>query len=102
MYNIKTYTPLNEKIKKTFNHNYNIDGSLTDYDAIMVHSTNLHDENFSKDLKCVVRVGAGVNNIPIDKLTNLGVAVFNTPGGNANAVKELVIASMILASRMIT
>lgn len=101
MYNIKTYTPLNEKIKKTFNHNYNIDGSLTDYDAIMVHSTNLHDENFSKDLKCVVRVGAGVNNIPIDKLTNLGVAVFNTPGGNANAVKELTICALIGMSRNI-
>ena len=101
MYNIKTYTPLNERVKKTFNQNYNIDGNLTDYDAIMVHSTNLHEENFSKDLKCVVRVGAGVNNIPVDKLTKEGIAVFNTPGGNSNAVKELTICALIGMSRNI-
>ena len=69
------------------------------YDAILVHSTPLHDTAFPKTCKAIVRVGAGVNNIPIDKCTDLGIAVFNTPGGNSNAVKELVLSGLFTISR---
>jgi len=68
-------------------------------DAIMVRSASLHDIPFSKNLRAIARCGAGVNNIPVDKCTKEGIVVFNTPGANANAVKELAIATLILASR---
>ena len=70
-----------------------------DADAIVVRSYELHNMEISKSLKAIGRAGAGVNNIPIDKCTENGVVVFNTPGANANAVKELVICSLLLASR---
>ena len=69
------------------------------YDAILVRSANCHDMEFPESLKAVARAGVGVNNIPIDKCTEKGVVVFNTPGANANAVKELVLCGMFLASR---
>ena len=59
----------------------------------------MHDMEFNKDLKAIARAGAGVNNIPVDRCADLGIVVFNTPGANANAVKELVIAGLLLASR---
>lgn len=68
-------------------------------DAILVRSAKMHDMDFSSSLKAIGRAGAGVNNIPLDKCTEKGIVVFNTPGANANAVKELVIASMLLSSR---
>lgn len=67
--------------------------------AILLRSQNLHDYAFSKDILAVVRAGAGVNNIPVQSLTEKGIAVFNTPGANANAVKELVLASLVMSSR---
>ena len=70
-------------------------------DAILVRSAKMHELEFGKNLKAVGRAGAGVNNIPLDKMSDKGVVVFNTPGANANAVKELVISSMLLASRNI-
>jgi D-3-phosphoglycerate dehydrogenase len=70
-------------------------------DAIIVRSYNLHDTDFSDNLKAIVRAGAGVNNIPVEKCTSQGIAVFNTPGANANAVKELAIASLFISSRNI-
>ena len=70
-------------------------------DAILVRSAKMHDLEVGENLKAVGRAGAGVNNIPLEKLSNKGVVVFNTPGANANAVKELVISSMLLASRNI-
>jgi D-3-phosphoglycerate dehydrogenase len=70
-------------------------------DAILVRSTKMHDMDFASSLKAIGRAGAGVNNIPLDKCTEKGIVVFNTPGANANAVKELVIASMLLSSRNI-
>ena len=73
----------------------------TEPDAILLRSFKMHDMPIPKTLKAVGRAGAGVNNIPVDALTNLGVPVFNTPGANANAVKELVIAGMLLAARNI-
>jgi D-3-phosphoglycerate dehydrogenase len=65
----------------------------------MVHSAPLHDLVFGDKLKAIVRVGAGVNTIPVDRCTENGIAVFNTPGGNANAVKELAIAAIVSITR---
>ena len=68
-------------------------------DAILVRSAVMHDMEFDKDLKVIARAGAGVNNIPLNRCAEEGIVVFNTPGANANGVKELVIAGMLLASR---
>ena len=68
-------------------------------DGVLVRSTKLSEENLNKDLKAISRAGAGVNNIPVDVCTDSGIVVFNTPGANANAVKELVLAGLMLSSR---
>ena len=68
-------------------------------DAILVRSANMHEMEFGPEVKAIARAGAGVNNIPLDKCAEQGIVVFNTPGANANGVKELVIAGMLLASR---
>lgn len=68
-------------------------------DAVLVRSAGMHDMTFGKELKAIARAGAGVNNIPIERCAEEGIVVFNTPGANANGVKELVIAGMLLASR---
>lgn len=75
------------------------DNEKADADGIILRSFKMHDMELPKSLKAVARAGAGVNNIPIDKCSEQGVVVFNTPGANANAVKELVIAGLLLASR---
>ena len=80
---------------------YKISASNDNPDAILVRSAKMHDMEIEKSLKAVGRAGAGVNNIPLQKMSDNGVVVFNTPGANANAVKELVISSMLLASRNI-
>ena len=67
--------------------------------AIMLRSHKLQEEEVPPTVRCIARCGAGVNNIPVARMTELGVPVFNTPGANANAVKELVVCSMLLASR---
>ncbi len=79
--------------------NYEVSANVENEDAIMVRSAALHETPFSKNLRAIARCGAGVNNIPVDRCTDEGVVVFNTPGANANAVKELAIAALILASR---
>ncbi|WP_026835946.1 phosphoglycerate dehydrogenase [Eubacterium xylanophilum] len=79
--------------------NYEIIEDNNDADAILVRSAQMHDMELSDKLLAVARAGAGVNNIPLDKCAEKGIVVFNTPGANANGVKELVMASMILASR---
>lgn len=78
---------------------YEMASEFSSPDAILVRSAKMHDMDFSSSLKAIGRAGAGVNNIPLDKCTEKGIVVFNTPGANANAVKELVIASMLLSSR---
>ncbi len=78
---------------------YEVGEDITNEDAIMVRSAALHEIPFSQNLRAIARCGAGVNNIPVDKCTEKGVVVFNTPGANANAVKELVIAALVLVSR---
>lgn len=97
MYTIKTFN----KIKNLMGDGFKLDENAKDYDAIMVRSADLKEETFSKSCRAIARVGAGVNNIPIDKCTELGIAVFNTPGGNANAVKELTVAGIISIARNI-
>ncbi len=80
---------------------FEISDSIENPDGIMVRSASLHDVEFGDNLKAIVRCGAGVNNIPCDKCAEKGIIVFNTPGANANGVKELTIASLLLASRKI-
>lgn len=81
---------------------YEIASELPNPDAIVLRSFEMHNMELPASLKAVARAGAGVNNIPIDKCTEKGIVVFNTPGANANGVKELVIAGMLLASRDIS
>ncbi len=78
---------------------FELTGTIDDADAILVRSANMHEMELPDTLKCVARAGAGVNNIPLEALAERGIPVFNTPGANANAVKELVLAAMLLASR---
>ncbi|MGC7871851.1 phosphoglycerate dehydrogenase [Desulfosporosinus sp. SYSU MS00001] len=79
--------------------NYEMVESLNNADAALVRSANLHETELPNSLKAIARAGAGVNNIPLDKCAEKGIVVFNTPGANANGVKEILIASLILASR---
>ena len=72
---------------------------VKDADALLVRSAVLHDMDFGPNMKAIARAGAGVNNIPLERCAEEGIVVFNTPGANANGVKELVIAGMLLASR---
>ena len=78
---------------------YTVSGEEKDPDAILLRSFKMHDMTLPAGLKAVGRAGAGVNNIPVDKLSRLGIPVFNAPGANANAVKELVIAGLVIACR---
>ena len=80
---------------------YEVVSEVTNPDAILVRSAKMHGMEIGDNLKAVGRAGAGVNNIPLDKMSEKGVVVFNAPGANANAVKELVISSMLLSSRNI-
>jgi len=80
---------------------YEVGSKVVDPDAIMVRSQNLHDMVFPPSLKAIGRAGAGVNNIPVEKMSERGMPVFNAPGANANAVKELVIAGLLIGSRNI-
>ena len=79
--------------------NYKVVEELEGCDAILVRSAAMHEMELPESVKCVARAGAGVNNIPLDKFADKGIVVFNTPGANANAVKELTIAMMLLAAR---
>jgi D-3-phosphoglycerate dehydrogenase len=100
MYNILTLNKIAQCGLERLGSNYAItDDVNADADGIILRSFKMHDMELPKSLKAVARAGAGVNNIPIDKCTEEGIVVFNTPGANANAVKELVIAGMFLAAR---
>ncbi len=82
-----------------FDDTYEIVEDVTAADAVLVRSASMHDMELSDDLLAVARAGAGVNNIPLEKCADKGIVVFNTPGANANGVKELVVAAMLLATR---
>ncbi len=88
-------------LEKLPRESYEVASEVTNPDAILVRSAKMHDMEIGDNLKAVGRAGAGVNNIPLDKMSEKGVVVFNAPGANANAVKELVISSMLLSSRNI-
>ncbi len=83
----------------TFNKNYEISEDIINSELLMVRSFNMHEVEIGPNLIAVARAGAGVNNIPLEKMGDAGVVVFNTPGANANGVKELVIAGMLMAAR---
>lgn len=80
---------------------YNLGDNIENPDGILVRSASMHEMELGNNLKAIARAGAGVNNIPIEKCSEQGIVVFNTPGANANAVKELAIAALLLASRKI-
>lgn len=79
--------------------NYEVVDNMNEADAVLVRSASMHDLELSDNLEAIARAGAGVNNIPLDKCAQKGIVVFNTPGANANGVKELVIAALLMASR---
>jgi len=85
-----------------FDDNYVKTDVFEEAEAVLVRSAAMHEMEFSANLKAIARAGAGVNNIPLDKCAEQGIVVFNTPGANANGVKELVVAGMLLAARDIT
>lgn len=82
-----------------FGENYEKVETIEEADAVLVRSASMHDMDLPKNLEAIARAGAGVNNIPLEKCADQGIVVFNTPGANANGVKELVIAGLLLASR---
>lgn len=86
---------------KLFSDEYNTESSFEDAQAVLVRSAKMHDMELSDNLLAIARAGAGVNNIPLDKCAEEGIVVFNTPGANANAVKELVLCALFLSSRKI-
>ena len=98
MFHVKTFNAIAQTGLDRFTEDYDLNTDA-DPDAYLIRSVNLRSQELPKSLKVIVRAGAGYNNVPIHKATANGTAVFNTPGSNANAVKELVIAMLIIASR---
>jgi len=99
MYKVKTLNKISDIGLKEFTDNYSFTEELNEADAVLVRSADMKSLDFGGNLLAVARAGAGVNNIPLDKCAEQGIVVFNTPGANANAVKELVIAGLLLAAR---
>lgn len=101
MYNIKCLNKISAIGTDRFSADYNCGEAVENPDAILVRSAAMHDMELPKNLLAIARAGAGVNNIPIDKCSEQGIVVFNTPGANANAVKELVLAGLLITSRKV-
>ena len=100
MFNILTYNKISEAgLRKLAPGKYRVADEVKDPDAILVRSAPLNDMEFGPALKVITRVGAGFNTIPVERCTASGICVFNTPGGNANAVKELTVCGMIMVMR---
>lgn len=99
MYKINCLNPIADVGLKNFSEQYQITADINEADGVLVRSASMHELELPKNLLAVARAGAGVNNIPLDKYAEEGVVVFNTPGANANGVKELVIAGMLMAAR---
>ena len=103
MYSILTLNKISQKgLNQLSEDKYKYGDDIQNPDAIILRSFSMHDMELPSSLKAVARAGAGVNNIPIERCSEQGIVVFNTPGANANAVKELVIAALLLSSRKIT
>lgn len=99
--NIATLNKISPKGLSLFTDDYEIGDETEKADGIIVRSHDMHEMQFSDHLLAIARAGAGVNNIPVDKCSKEGIVVFNTPGANANAVKELVLAGLLMAARNI-
>ncbi len=99
MYKVHCLNNISEKGLALLSSDYELTDNVDEADVILVRSANMKDMEFSANLKAVARAGAGVNNIPLEKLAEAGIPVFNTPGANANAVKELVLAGLLLSAR---
>lgn len=99
MFNINCLNQISKVGLDVLTNDYKLTDEFNDADAVLVRSQEMKDMEFDKKLKAIARAGAGVNNIPLDKAASNGIVVFNTPGANANAVKELVIAGILLAAR---
>lgn len=99
MWKYHCLNPISQVGLQNFSEDYEKTEQLEDADAVLVRSAAMHEMELPKNLKAVARAGAGVNNIPLEKCAQQGIVVFNTPGANANAVKEIVLAGMLLASR---
>ena len=100
MYRIRTFNQLSEKGLERFpERSYEIGAEINDAEAILLRSHKLSSDELSDGIKAVARAGAGTNNVPVADCTEHGIVVFNTPGANANAVKELVLCGLLLASR---
>jgi len=102
MFRIKTFNKISQLgLQKLDPKRYDVSDSVDNPQAILLRSYNLQNETFDSDLLAIGRAGAGTNNIPVDACSEQGIVVFNTPGANANAVKELVIAGLLMATRNI-
>ncbi len=101
MFKIKTYNKISKSGLANFDDKYTVGDEVENADGAIVRSAALHDVEFPKSLQAIARAGAGTNNIPIDRCSEQGIVVFNTPGANANAVKELVIAGLFISSRRV-
>ena len=99
MRKIHCLNPISEHGTGLFTEGYEMTENAGEADGILVRSASMHGMEFSENLRAVARAGAGVNNIPLDECASCGIVVFNTPGANANGVKELVLAGMLLAAR---
>lgn len=100
VYSVRTFNNINQIGLKELGNKFQIDGDKAgNPDAFIIRSENLHGFDFPENLKAIARAGAGTNNIPIDEASAKGIVVFNTPGANANAVKEAVLASILMAAR---
>lgn len=99
MYQYHCLNPIAGVGLEQFTEDYTAVDQMEDADAVLVRSAAMHDLEFHRNLKVIARAGAGVNNIPLDRCAEEGIVVFNTPGANANGVKELVIAGLLMASR---
>ena len=103
MYRIKTLNKISPAGLSVLDQTrYNISTDVENEDGVLVRSADMHDYVFPDALRAVARAGAGTNNIPIDRCSEAGIVVFNTPGANANAVKELAVCALLLSSRKIT
>lgn len=102
MYQYNCLNPISEIGLSRFTENYQKTDSMENAEGVLVRSAAMHDMELPKNLLAVARAGAGTNNIPLEKCAQQGIVVFNTPGANANGVKELVLCGMLLASRDVT
>ena len=100
MYKIKTFNAISQSGLERFSDSlFDVSNNVVGESAILLRSHKLEMASIASTVRAVARAGAGVNNVPVNECTNQGIVVFNTPGANANAVKELVVCALLLASR---